>query len=116
MRLGMRSFRSHKPVCGNGQPSTPAAAGAASASRIETLAPAFGQALPSLADVRSEYSHEVNAELVYALCAALVAPQTPRRRIRISLPVLRRTARGWAERFCSTHPRSSALIGPPYQR
>jgi hypothetical protein len=28
--------------------------------------------LPSLADVRSEYSHEVNAELVYELCAALV--------------------------------------------
>jgi hypothetical protein len=29
--------------------------------------------LPSLADVRDEYSHEVNAELVYELCAALVA-------------------------------------------
>jgi len=28
--------------------------------------------LPSLADLRSEYSHEVNAELVYELCAALV--------------------------------------------
>jgi hypothetical protein len=28
--------------------------------------------LPSLADVRVEYSHEVNAELVYELCAALV--------------------------------------------
>jgi hypothetical protein len=28
--------------------------------------------LPSLADVRAEYSHEVNAELVYELCAALV--------------------------------------------
>jgi hypothetical protein len=37
-----------------------------------TLAPAFGQALPSLADVRVEYSHEVNAELVYELSAALV--------------------------------------------
>jgi len=30
------------------------------------------QALPSLADVRAEYSHEVNAELVYELSAALV--------------------------------------------
>jgi len=30
------------------------------------------QALPSLADVSLEYSHEVNAELVYELCAALV--------------------------------------------
>jgi DNA-binding transcriptional ArsR family regulator len=28
--------------------------------------------LPSLVDVRSEYNHEVNAELVYELCAALV--------------------------------------------
>jgi hypothetical protein len=28
--------------------------------------------LPSLADLRSEYSHEVSAELVYELCAALV--------------------------------------------
>ncbi|MGA2652983.1 MAG: hypothetical protein ABSF28_20885 [Terracidiphilus sp.] len=28
--------------------------------------------MPSLADVRAEYSHEVNAELVYELCAALV--------------------------------------------
>jgi hypothetical protein len=28
--------------------------------------------LPSLADVRTEYSHEVNAELIYELCAALV--------------------------------------------
>jgi DNA-binding transcriptional ArsR family regulator len=28
--------------------------------------------LPSLADVRGEYNHEVNAELVYELCAALV--------------------------------------------
>jgi DNA-binding transcriptional ArsR family regulator len=44
----------------------------ASASGVATLAPAFGQALPSLADVRAEYSHEVNAELVYELCAALV--------------------------------------------
>jgi hypothetical protein len=36
------------------------------------LAPAFAQVLPSLADVRVEYSHEVNAELVYELSAALV--------------------------------------------
>jgi hypothetical protein len=46
--------------------------GIASAYGVATLAPAFGQALPSLADVRAEYSHEVNAELVYELCAALV--------------------------------------------
>jgi hypothetical protein len=46
--------------------------GIASTSGVATLAPTFGQALPSLADVRAEYSHEVNAELVYELCAALV--------------------------------------------
>ena len=72
LRPGPRSLRSHKPVCGNRQPSAPDAAGTASASGIATLAPAFAQALPSLAEVRVEYSHEVNAELVYELCAALV--------------------------------------------
>ena len=55
-----------------GSHSAPDAAGSASTAGIATLAPAFGQALPSLADVRTEYSHEVNAELVYELCAALV--------------------------------------------
>jgi len=72
LRSRPRSLRSHQPVCGNGQPSAPDAAGTASTSGIATLAPAFGQALSSLADVRAEYSHEVNAELVYELCAALV--------------------------------------------
>jgi hypothetical protein len=64
--------KSHPAVCRARQLSAPDAAGVASSSGIATLAPAFGQALPSLADVRSEYSHEVNAELVYELCAALV--------------------------------------------
>lgn len=44
----------------------------ASSPRIATLAPAFGQALPELADVPLEYSHEARAELLYELCAALV--------------------------------------------
>ena len=42
------------------------------AARITTLAPAFGQALPTLDTVPTEYNHEVNAELLYDLCAALV--------------------------------------------
>ena len=46
--------------------------GTSSAPRITTLAPAFGQALPTLATVPTEYNHEVNAELLYDLCAALV--------------------------------------------
>ncbi len=37
-----------------------------------TLAPAFGQALPSLAQVPDSYSHEFQAELVYEVCSALV--------------------------------------------
>jgi len=36
------------------------------------LAPAFGQALPSLEGLPTAYSHEFHAELVYDLCAALV--------------------------------------------
>jgi hypothetical protein len=37
-----------------------------------TLAPSFGQALPTLETVPTEYNHEVNAELLYDLGAALV--------------------------------------------
>ena len=36
------------------------------------LAPAFAQALPTLAGVPTEYSNEFRAELVYHLCAALL--------------------------------------------
>lgn len=38
-----------------------------------TLAPSWPQALPSLAQVPAHYSHEVNGELLYSLCAALTA-------------------------------------------
>jgi hypothetical protein len=38
-----------------------------------TLAPVWPQALPSLAEVAAHYSHEVNGELLYKLCAALTA-------------------------------------------
>ena len=67
-----RRRRGNPAVCGAGELPASNPAGVASTTGIATLAPAFGQALPSLADVRSEYSHEVNAELVYELCAALV--------------------------------------------
>lgn len=39
---------------------------------MTTLAPSFGQALPSLDELPTAYSHEFHAELVYDLCAALV--------------------------------------------
>jgi len=72
LRSRTSRLRSHPAVCGAGQLSASDATGTASASGVATLAPAFGQALPSLAGVRGEYNHEVNAELVYELCAALV--------------------------------------------
>jgi hypothetical protein len=49
-----------------------AGAGAAPAAGVMTLAPAFGQALPSLAGIRTDYTHETNRELLFQLCAALV--------------------------------------------
>ena len=72
LRSRARSLRSYQPACGDRNTSAPNAAGSSPTTGITTLAPAFGQALPSLADVRVEYSHEVNAELVYELSAALV--------------------------------------------
>ena len=53
-------------------------AGVASADRnpaaapVEALAPAFAVALPSLDGQPVKYSHEVNGEMLYALCATLV--------------------------------------------
>ena len=64
--------RGNPALCGSGELPASNPTGVASTSGVATLAPAFGQALPTLADVRAEYSHEVNAELVYELCAALV--------------------------------------------
>ena len=62
----------HGPVRGHRQRAALHSIGTSSASRITTLAPAFGQALPTLDTVPTEYNHEVNAELLYDLCAALV--------------------------------------------
>ena len=72
LRSRARRRRGNPAVCGSGELPATDAAGTASPAGLVTLAPAFGQALPSLADVRAEYSHEVNVELVYELCAALV--------------------------------------------
>jgi hypothetical protein len=72
LRSRASRLRGNQEICGIGKLSAPNTAGTASTSGVATLAPAFGQAIPSLADVRAEYNHEVNAELVYELCAALV--------------------------------------------
>src|SRR5580658_8913342 len=63
---GNRPVRGHRQRAARHSIRTP------SAPRITTLAPAFGQALPTLATVPTEYVHEVNSELLYDLGAALV--------------------------------------------
>ena len=60
------------PVRGRGQRAARHSIRTPSAPRITTLAPAFGQALPTLDTAPTEYNHEVNAELLYDLGAALV--------------------------------------------
>lgn len=44
----------------------------AAAAGVATLAPTFFQALPELKAIPTAYSHELRAELLYDLCAALV--------------------------------------------
>jgi hypothetical protein len=63
---------SHGPIRGQRQRAARRSIGTSSAPGITTLAPAFGQALPALTTVPTEYNHEGNAELLYDLCAALV--------------------------------------------
>jgi hypothetical protein len=50
-------------ACTHGNPAT---------APVETLAPAFAVALPSLDGQPVNYSHEVNGEMLFELCAALV--------------------------------------------
>jgi len=64
--------RSHGPVQRQPQPIAPCADGVTATTGIALLAPPFAQALPSLAAIPIEHSHEFRAELVYDLCAALV--------------------------------------------
>ena len=64
--------RSHGPIQREPGPIAPGAVGVAVPTGIALLAPPFAQALPSLAGLPTEYSHEFRAELVYDLCAALV--------------------------------------------
>ena len=64
--------RSHGPVHRAAQPTAPTTDGVAATAGITLLAPPFGQALPSLTGLPTDYTHEFRAELVYDLCAALV--------------------------------------------
>ena len=71
-RTSPDGVRSHQPVRRKPGPVAPGANGVAAAAGVAFLAPAFAQALPTLAGLPTEYSHELRAELVYDLCAALV--------------------------------------------
>ena len=71
-RARPNGVRSHKPIHREPGPHALGANGVTDAAGVALLAPAFAQALPSLAGLPSEYSHEFQAELVYDLCAALV--------------------------------------------
>jgi hypothetical protein len=64
--------RSHKPSQREPGPTSPGTDGVTASAGVALLAPPFVQALPSLAGLPTEYSHEFRAELVYDLCAALV--------------------------------------------
>ena len=64
--------RGHRPVLGERQPIASGADGASATTGVATLAPVFGQAIPSLDGIVTEYTHELHAELVYDLCSALV--------------------------------------------
>jgi len=72
LRARTRRLRCHESACGDRDSAAPDSGGSTPTSGVTTLAPAFAQSMPSLAGVRPEYSHEVNAELLYELCAALV--------------------------------------------
>jgi len=63
--------RAH-PLSHAGRARTTGAHGNPATSPVETLAPAFAQALPCLDGQPRTYSHEVNGEMLYELCAVLV--------------------------------------------
>ncbi|MGF7183828.1 hypothetical protein [Tunturiibacter psychrotolerans] len=64
--------RSSRPADRIAQSTTPGTCGVTATAGITTLAPAFGQALPSLDAIPTAYSHEFHPELVYDLCTVLV--------------------------------------------
>ena len=64
--------RSDEPLRRRQQPPTRCANRPAASTGVATLAPVFVQALPELNTVPTAYSHELRAELLYDLCAAMV--------------------------------------------
>ena len=69
--LGRRDRRACSPSLGRSA-GVAGAHGNPAAAPVETLAPAFAQALPSLDRQPVTYGHEVNGEMLFELCATLV--------------------------------------------
>src|SRR5437016_5013845 len=63
---GRRTVSRQQPATRSRAVDTPSAAS------LITLAPPFGQALPTLEHAPTHYNHEVNGGLLYTLCAELV--------------------------------------------
>ena len=66
------SERSDGPLRRKRQPATRSSFRTPASAGVESLAPAFRQALPVLDTVQTAFSHELRGELLYDLCAALV--------------------------------------------
>jgi hypothetical protein len=64
--------RGSRSVSRKRRPSVIHTSGTPCAPDVVTVAPGFAQALPLLGGVQTSYSHELRAELLYELCAALV--------------------------------------------
>lgn len=64
--------RSHRSIRRKGRPSSACTGRNINAPGVATLAPAFTNGLPTLDGMPISYSHELHAELLYELCAALV--------------------------------------------
>jgi len=71
-RTGANRIRSHGSLHRRPNPTASGTDGVAAAPGLALLAPPFVQAIPSLAGLPTEYSHEVRAELLHDLCAAVV--------------------------------------------
>jgi hypothetical protein len=67
-----RGSRGRRTVSGQRSATAAGAVNTPPTACLTTLAPAFGQALPTLEHVPIHYNHEVNGELLYTLCAELV--------------------------------------------
>ena len=70
-KTGLNDRRRHSTALRKVEPEPCGAERTASSSSVELLAPAFGQTLPSLANVPTNYDYEENSGTLLSLCRAL---------------------------------------------